>query len=121
MFRFSLMIVLHVSLIGVGGTNGSWAAFAEAALLNHGDAGRLAADFLEKHHPQRDAEIDPAILNESIDYALKARTEFSWTRNLSDKRFLNDVLPYASLDETRELWREKLYHICKPMVANCKT
>ena len=35
--------------------------------------------------------------------------------------FFNDVLPYASLDETREAWRGDFYAKCAKLVKGCKT
>jgi dienelactone hydrolase len=35
--------------------------------------------------------------------------------------FLNDVLPYAALDETREPWRAMLYRIAAGIVTDCDT
>jgi transglutaminase-like putative cysteine protease len=35
--------------------------------------------------------------------------------------FLNDILPYACLNERRDDWREKLREISLPLVAECKT
>ena len=35
--------------------------------------------------------------------------------------FLNEVLPYASLNEPRDNWRKRLHEICQPLVKDCKT
>ncbi len=112
-----LSITVTLSASGVP----PWRHAVNLAENAHGEAGRRAAAFLSDYHATRDEALAPEILDQAIEYALKAREEFPWARKLSEERFFNDVLPYASLDETRELWREKLYNLCKPMVADCKT
>ncbi|MED5382040.1 MAG: transglutaminase domain-containing protein, partial [Verrucomicrobiota bacterium] len=51
----------------------------------------------------------------------KARAEFPWCAKLPENLFLNDVLPYASLDETRERWRPDFYEKCRKLVAKAST
>jgi len=116
------MIVILAAGSLVFATDGDrWDAFVKRTEGRHGQPGHRAAELLSLHQPSRDKSIDLAILDETIVYALKTRDDFTWARTLSDERFHNGVLPYASLDETPELWRKKLYNICKPMVAGCKT
>ncbi|HPF41041.1 MAG TPA: transglutaminase domain-containing protein [Phycisphaerae bacterium] len=99
----------------------SWENVVDNATRRYGLPGAAAAKFLAENHPPRDRKIDPAILDETIEYALRARDEFPWAGRLSRYQFHNDVLPYASLDESRCLWRKKLYDICRPIVADCTT
>ena len=40
---------------------------------------------------------------------------------MSEELFFNDVLPYASLDETRERWRPEFYNKCRAIVAKAST
>ncbi|MEZ6319306.1 MAG: transglutaminase domain-containing protein [Phycisphaerales bacterium] len=98
-----------------------WDAFVEHASANHADAGRTAAEFLRDNRPLRDADLDPAILEHNLEYALRARNEFPWARAVPDAMFLNDVLPYAVLDETREDWRPPMYARCREIVQGCET
>ena len=86
-----------------------------------GTEGRAAADFLASHRPHRDANLDPELVLENIEYALRARREFPWAESLSETLFLNDVLPYAVLDETRDRWRWRLYELVKPLVVDART
>ncbi len=116
-----IVLVLGACNVTLAVETDHWVAIVERAAEQHGEVARRAAAFVADHRPGRDDAINAAIVAETIKYALKARAEFPWARKLSDDRFLNDVLPFASLDETPELWREKLYNICKPMVAGCKT
>lgn len=53
--------------------------------------------------------------------AYKARAETPWGKKVPDELFLNDVLPYANLDEKRDAWRQEFYDLCLPLVKDCKT
>ncbi len=35
--------------------------------------------------------------------------------------FFNDILPYASVNESRDAWHRKLYDLAAPLVADCQT
>ena len=91
----------------------TWETFVVEAERVHGDAGRQAAEFLARHRPPQDEDLALDLLMENLDYALRARAEFPWGRALSDEMFLNDVLPYAVFDETREAWRAEMYERCR--------
>lgn len=49
------------------------------------------------------------------------RERFSWSEPLPDALFLNDVAPYAVLDEARGDWRTPLAALYTPVVAACHT
>ncbi|MCB9852507.1 MAG: hypothetical protein H6819_05390 [Phycisphaerales bacterium] len=119
--RLALICLFLTSAALAGSDQDAWKNLEQVATQRHGIPGRNAARFLLDNHPARDNGLDSRILDETLEYALKARDEFPWTRRLSNQKFHNDVLPYASLDETREPWRKKFYEICKPFVADCKT
>ena len=51
----------------------------------------------------------------------EARARFPWAQAVADSVFLNDVLPYVSLNEERDSWREDFYKRFTPYVENCKT
>ncbi|MCP4452833.1 MAG: hypothetical protein GY809_15335 [Planctomycetes bacterium] len=53
--------------------------------------------------------------------AYKAMQEVPWAKTIPSDIFLNDVLPYASVTESRDNWRKRLYDISLPLVAHCKT
>ncbi|RNC81215.1 MAG: hypothetical protein ED559_05290 [Phycisphaera sp.] len=80
-----------------------------------------AAAFLYEYRPERDSDIEPQILIDSVDLAIQARDEFQWAHAVPEDEFLNDVLPYAVLDETRENWRPEMLERCRPIVAGCST
>jgi transglutaminase-like putative cysteine protease len=98
-----------------------WDEFVEQAGAMEDPRAARAARFLAEHAPPRDATIDPALLHETLELALRARDEFPWAGAVPEAIFLNDVLPYASLDETRERWRPALYAISRQIVKDATT
>lgn len=96
--------------------------FLEEAGKRHGDAGAKAAQFLVDGMPQADRDsLKADFLIENLDLAFKAREEFPWVREVPEEIFLNDVLPYAVFDETRESWRAEFLEKGRKIVAGCKT
>ncbi|MDR2890443.1 MAG: transglutaminase domain-containing protein [Alistipes sp.] len=82
---------------------------------------REAMDYLEAYMPAGDRDTLPAeLVANNVDYALRARREFSWAVALPDSIFLNEVLPYAVVDEPREDWRPGFYDIFAPKVRDAK-
>jgi hypothetical protein len=81
-----------------------------------------AYDFLVAHLPAADrATLDPVIMLETLDLSFRARAEFAWARTVPDEVFLNDVLPYAFVNEARENWRPTLYAKVAPLVRDAPT
>lgn len=96
--------------------------FIAAAKSKHGEAGERAARFLTEHMPATDREkLDAAFLGTNLDLALQARAEFPWAKEVPEEIFLNDVLPYAVFDETREAWRQDYLEKARPLVKDAKT
>ncbi len=113
---------LDVALVKAGDNRGGLEAFIATAQKTHGDLGKRAAEFLVEGMPLGDlTSIDREFLTENLDLAIKARSEFPWCAQLSEELFFNDVLPYASLDETRERWRPEFYNKCRAIVAKAST
>lgn len=83
---------------------------------------REAMAFLTENMPAGDRDTLPGeLLRENVKYALQAREEFPWTAALPDSVFLNEVLPYAVVDEPRENWRPRFYALFEPRVRGMKT
>lgn len=105
---------------GRGQAANSW-----AKLITRHDAGspsERATSFLVATMPKGDLRrLDPEYVAENVRLALAAREEFPWARELEEWRFLNDVLPYAVLDEDRDPWRADFLAKLRPVVAACKT
>jgi transglutaminase-like putative cysteine protease/predicted esterase len=100
---------------------GAWSELLRLAEERHGAFGARAAAFLAQHAPERDAALDVELLMENLTLALEARARFPWAAAVPEDVFLNDVLPYAVLDETRERWRPKLLEVAAPLVAGAET
>ena len=96
--------------------------FIAAAKERHGEAGARAAEFLAEHMPARDREaLTAEFLTENLDLAFRARAEFPWAQQVPEEIFLNDVLPYAVFDETREAWRADFLAKARPLVKDATT
>ena len=100
---------------------GGWEALESMASAELGEPGEQAARFLRQHRPERDAELPADLLIENLRLAFEARARFPWAKDVPDELFLNDVLPYAILDEKRESWRPMILELTAPIVADCKT
>jgi predicted esterase len=96
--------------------------FLAAAAEKHGDVGRRAAYFLLDNMPASDrAGLSSDFLTENLSLALEARDKFPWAGSVPERMFFNDVLPYASLDESRDPWRADFYPMASNIVRDCKT
>lgn len=94
----------------------------QAALMKAPVAQRPGMAFLITHMPESDRKsLTAAFLLENVEFAYRARAQFSWARTCPDPLFFNDVLAYANLDEPRDPWRKELYTLCAPLVKDCKT
>ncbi|OYV06873.1 MAG: transglutaminase [Verrucomicrobiales bacterium VVV1] len=81
-----------------------------------------AAGFLTDHLPERDVtKVTPEYLARNVALAVQARNEFPWGKEIPDELFLNDVLPYATLDESRDDWRAGFLERFRKQVEGCKT
>jgi transglutaminase-like putative cysteine protease/predicted esterase len=83
---------------------------------------RKAMAFLVANMPDRDLEsLTAAFLLENAALAFKARDEVPWGRQLPEEVFLDNVVPYANVDEARDPWRQELHGLCLPLVKDCRT
>lgn len=121
MLKSRLIAVFVLLFAPLAGAQSSWPEIQRLAAERHGEAGAQAAAFLAEHRPERDDAIDPAIVLESIAVALRARDTYPWARDLSEDLFLNDVLPYATLDEPRVLARERVHDLAADIVKDATT
>jgi len=95
-------------------------SFVAHAAEKYGELGRRAAYFLVDNMPANDrATLDGDFLMENLRLALEARKEFSWAKNVPERIFFNDVLPYASVDEPRDPWRADFYKLAAEIVSHC--
>lgn len=78
--------------------------------------------FLIAYMPRRDlVSMRADQLVKNVNLAYDARARFLWAQRVPDSIFLNDVLPYASLNEERDNWREDFYKRFAPYVENCSS
>lgn len=78
--------------------------------------------FLVAHMPERDAKVLTGdFLLKNVNWAYKARETFPWAKQVPEDIFLNDVLPYAALNERRDDWREDFFNRFSKHVKGAKT
>lgn len=97
------------------------AARWRALLAQEDPLARRAAAHLVAFMPARDlARLEPALVNYDLSLALAARREFAWASDVPEALFLNDVVPYAVLDEERDSVRAWMLERLRPVVAAAK-
>lgn len=78
--------------------------------------------FLIENMPEADLQTLTAdFLLANLKLAYQARQEVPWGKDIPEAVFLNDVLPYANVDEKRDAWRQEFHDRCLPLVKECKT
>ncbi len=83
---------------------------------------RAAMEFLIVHMPPDDLRnLTAEFLLEHVQYACRAYEEAPWKSQVPSEIFLNNILPYASIDERRDAWRKDFYERFKPLVQNAQT
>ena len=78
--------------------------------------------FLIAHMPERDLKsVSADLLLNNVRHAYLAWNEAPWKDRISKEMFLNDVLPYATINEHRDDWRGDFYKRFKPLVADAQS
>ncbi len=133
-----LWVFWGACVLVVCGTAGAWAADdwesdVQATLQRAGDnRGQLQqaleqvpADqrrglrFLLAHMPARDAtELTSEFLLHNVDFAYRAWRGASWHARVPEEIFLNEILPYANINEHRDNWRQTFYERFRPLVED---
>ncbi|MEZ6094234.1 MAG: transglutaminase domain-containing protein [Pirellulaceae bacterium] len=94
----------------------------EQALQSVPTEHRTMMEFLVQYLPDRDLGIiDSERLLETVSLASKVRGQTDWQRSIPDDVFLNNVLPYANMDESRDPWRREFYERFWPLVKDCRS
>ncbi len=79
-------------------------------------------DFIRSHMPERDKNlITDERIKKEVKLALDAREQFPWAKKTPWDIYENNVLPYATVTEERDEWREAFHKKFSPVVAECKT
>jgi hypothetical protein len=133
LFCLALLCFAHPS---VGQEKSWWLGEVDQALARAGDNRkelvkalegtprdqRQGMAFLIANMPDRDLQALKAdFLLENVALAYQAKKQVPWGTTIPLEIFLNDVLPYANVDEARDPWRKKLFELCLPLVKDCKT
>ncbi|MBN1125155.1 MAG: hypothetical protein JXA82_09110 [Sedimentisphaerales bacterium] len=75
--------------------------------------------FLIAYMPDRDLKsLSTDFLLNNVRFAYRAWGDAPWKDKIPKTLFLNNVLPYASINERRDDWREDFYKRFKPLVAD---
>lgn len=98
-------------------TAGSNRAQLEAALRQIPGDQKRGLEYLITHMPQRDLESRTAeYLIENVSLAYEAWRGVPWRARAPESIFLNEILPFASINERRDRWRPDFYKRFKPLV-----
>lgn len=83
---------------------------------------RQAMEFLVTNMPPRDLEsLSADFLLENVELAYRAWQEAPWHEQISEEMFFNNILPYASVTETRDDWRGEFRERFLPHVKDAKS
>ncbi|MEC9091341.1 MAG: transglutaminase-like domain-containing protein [Planctomycetota bacterium] len=95
---------------------------AAIALCRGSELERKSIDFLVRHMPVDDLKaLSASYLTETVQLAIQARNQTVWAQAVPEAVFLNDVLPYASINERRDRWRKDFHQKFFPLVKDCRT
>ncbi len=113
-----------------------WSDAVEASLTkagdNHAELRKALAETPEPHRPglrfllENMPSVDlrslsAAFLLDHLSMAYAAREAAPWGKTIPEDVFLNDVLPYASLNEKRDGGRRRVRELAAPLVKDCQT
>lgn len=94
----------------------------QASLHAIDDEYRPGLEFLLEHMPPADrANISTELVVQNVEYAYRAWQGAPWHASVSEDIFLNEILPYANINERRDSWRKDFYERFAPLVAKAKT
>jgi predicted esterase len=94
----------------------------ETALEKVPEGQREGLQFLLENMPEPDLKrLSGQYLLENVALAYDAWNKAAWHDRVPKEIFLNEILPYASINEARDDWRQVLREKCAPLVEGCKT
>ena len=83
---------------------------------------KKAMEFLVSNMPERDLqELTADFLLENVSLAYSAWNDSPWKSSVPEDIFLNNILPYASINENRDNWRKDFRDRFLPMVKDAKS
>jgi pimeloyl-ACP methyl ester carboxylesterase len=134
--RVFVLLIIFSGKLFADDTNQWWSDATEHALVQAGtnrtqlvlalvkvpEAQRAELQFLIENAPVPDLQtLSSQFLLEDLKLADEAFANAPWHDQVPPEIFLNEILPYACVNETRDGWRPMLQKICAPLVADCKT
>ena len=94
----------------------------QAALDRSPAQQREGMQFLVAHMPDHDLKtLTAEFLLENVRLAYQAREESSWKAKIPNDIFLNNVLPYATINERRDRWRKDFHDKFRPLIKDIQT
>lgn len=91
----------------------------QQALVSAPEIQQTAMRFLVENMPASDLQnLSADFLLRHVELAFKARSEANWGRQIPDDIFLNEVLPFANVNEHRDDVRQQLRDQFWPAVSN---
>jgi transglutaminase-like putative cysteine protease len=83
---------------------------------------RRDMSFLVANMPLRDlTQLKAEYLLENVRYAQKGLAAAPWKNEISQDLYREYILPYASITEKRQAWRQMFFEKLQPLVKDCKT
>ncbi|MFN3192338.1 MAG: transglutaminase domain-containing protein [Aureliella sp.] len=121
-FCISPCCFADVSLDSALGRAGENRSQLELALKEVPEMQREGMEFLIRYMPERDlTSLKAEFLLTNVRLAYQAWENSNWYDEIPTEVFLNDILPYASITETREDWRSHFYDRFSDLVKDAKT
>jgi hypothetical protein len=132
--KFVIIFIIFGS--SILSANDDLSALVESALTRAGDNSaqinkaldevadnhKEGMDFLIAYMPDRDLKsLSAEFLLNNVKFAYQAWGKSPWKGQVPKEIFLNDVLPYASINERRDDWRGDFYKRFMPLVADAKS
>ena len=94
----------------------------ELALLQVPDDQKEGMRFLIANMPNHDlTSLTADFLLENSDLAYREWRSSPWKDKIPNEVFLNNVLPYASINERRDSWRKEFIEKFKPLVVDARS
>ncbi|MDG1890449.1 MAG: transglutaminase-like domain-containing protein [Verrucomicrobiota bacterium] len=83
---------------------------------------REGLEFLLRYMPQRDlTSLSSEFLLEHVRFAYTAWKGASWAKQVPKDIFLNNILPYVSINERRDAWRKGFYEHFQSMIKGLES
>ncbi len=133
---YAFVAVFSVAGMPIGNAQDTWPESVErnvaAAAENRGEwteawqqvpeTQRLGLQFLLENMPESDLKsLTADYILQHLALAYQAKQEVAWSKSIPEDVFLNDVLPYASINERRDEWREEFHSRFMPIVKDIES